>query len=93
MKIKEPAVAYNTQYLQGLKNQLISYIDQTTDESKLKRCLELLHGNDMPKKSKSSMPCCYTEEELDEVIRKAEASGYISHEKVLEKFAKWGYVG
>ncbi len=83
MKIKEPAVAYNTQYLQGLKNQLISYIDQTTDESKLKRCLELLHGNDMP--------CCFTEEELDEVIRRSEASGNASDEEVKAFFARWGH--
>ena len=56
MKVSEPAVAYNTPYLQGLKNRLIASIDSTTDEGKLQECLELLHED--------TMPCCFTEEEL-----------------------------
>lgn len=35
MKVSEPATAYNTPYLQGLKNKLIASIDITTDERKL----------------------------------------------------------
>lgn len=84
MKVSEPAVAYNTANLQSLKNRLIASIDETKDEKKLQECLELLH--------ESTMPCCYTEEELDEEIRLSEASGYISQEEALAKFAKWGFV-
>nr|WP_302828679.1 hypothetical protein [uncultured Bacteroides sp.] len=83
MKVSEPAVAYNTPYLQGLKNRLIASIDSTTDEGKLQECLELLHED--------TMPCCFTEEELDEEIRLSEASGYITQEEALAKFAKWGF--
>ena len=83
MNVSEPAVAYNTPYLQGLKNRLISSIDTTTDEDKLQQCLELFHAD--------SMPCRFTEEELDEEIRLSEASGYISQEEALAKFAKWGF--
>jgi hypothetical protein len=32
MKVSEPAVAYNTPYLQGLKNRLIKAIDESRDE-------------------------------------------------------------
>ncbi|HBO06474.1 hypothetical protein DW121_15345 [Bacteroides sp. AM10-21B] len=81
MKVSEPAVAYNTPYLQGLKNRLIASIDSTTDEGKLQECLELLHED--------TMPCCFTEEELDEEIRLSEASGFATDEEVAAMFAKW----
>lgn len=80
MKVSEPAVAYNTPYLQGLKNRLIASIDSITDEEKLEQCLELLHAD--------SMPCRFTEEELDREIRLSEASGYITEEEALAEFAK-----
>ena len=83
MKVSEPAVAYNTPYLQELKSRLIASIDATTDEEKLQECLELLHED--------TMPCCFTEEELDEEIRLSEASGYITQEEALTKFAKWRF--
>lgn len=81
MKVSEPAVAYNTPYLQGLKNRLIASIDSITDEGKLQECLELLHED--------TMPCCFTEEELDEEIRLSEASGFATDEEVAAMFAKW----
>ena len=81
MKVSEPAVAYNTPYLQGLKNRLIASIDSTTDEGKLQECLELLHED--------TMPCRFTEEELDEEIRLSEASGFATDEEVAAMFAKW----
>ncbi|MCD8182123.1 MAG: hypothetical protein LUE99_02455 [Bacteroides sp.] len=83
MKVSEPAVAYNTSSLQGLKNRLIASIDNTTDEDKLQQCLELLYADDMP--------CAFTEEELDEVIRHSEASGNASKEDVKAFFSKWGH--
>lgn len=82
-KVSEPAVAYNTPYLQGLKDRIIASLDVTTDEEKLQRCLELLY--------ESEMPCRFTEEELDEEIRLSEASGNASEEKVNAFFARWGH--
>ena len=82
MNVSEPAVAYNTPYLQGLKNRLIASIDTTTDEDKLQQCLELLHAD--------SMPCVFTDEEFAEELRLSEASGYASDEEVRAMFAKWG---
>ena len=61
MKASEPIAAYNTPYLQGLKNRLIASIDASKDEKALERCLELLHANDMP--------CVYTDEEFAEELR------------------------
>ena len=48
MKVSEPAVAYNTPYLQSLKNRIIASLDTTTDERKLQECLALLHADEMP---------------------------------------------
>lgn len=84
MKVSEPAPAYGTSDLQGLKNRLIATIDASTDERKLEQCWELLQGNDMP--------CMYTDEELAEVIRLSEASGFVSQEEAEAIFAKWGFV-
>lgn len=83
VRVSEPAVAYNTHSPQGLKSKLIASIDPTTDEEKLQECLELLHED--------TMPCCFTEEELDEEIKLSETSGYITQEEALTKFAKWGF--
>ena len=83
MKVSEPATAYNASGLQGLKNRLISTIDSINDEAKLQECWDLLH--------ESSMPCTFTEEELDEEIRQSEASGYITQQEILAKFARWGF--
>ena len=82
-KVSEPVVAYNNPHLQGLKNRIIASIDATTDEEKLQQCLELLYEDEMP--------CCFTEEELDEVIRHSEASGNASEEEVNAFFMRWGH--
>ncbi len=83
MKVSEPAIAYNTSDLQGLKNRLITAIDNINDEEKLQECLDLLH--------ESPMPCTFTEEELDEEIKRSEASGHITQKEVLARFAGWGF--
>ena len=35
------------------------------------------------------MPCCYTEDELDEVIRESEKSGMVDEEEVNAFFERW----
>ena len=81
MKVSEPAPVYGSSDLQGLKNRLIATIDTSTDERKLKQCWELLQGSDMP--------CVYTDEELDRLIKFAEIEGFASQEEVDEMFARW----
>lgn len=81
MKVSEPVVSYQTSYLQSLKNRLIVSIDEINDEEKLEQFLEFAHAD--------SMPGIYTEEELDEEIRRSEASGVASEEEVAAMFARW----
>lgn len=81
MNASELTAAYQSSYLQGLKNRLIVSIDATNEEEKLEQCLELLYAD--------SMPGIYTEEELDEEIRLSEASGEASEEEVAAMFARW----
>lgn len=85
MKVSEPAVAYHTTNLQGLKNRLIASIDATTDEETLKQCLQLLDA------SSKDMPGVFTDEEFEEELRLSEESGFVSHEEALKEFAKWGF--
>ena len=67
MKVSEPAVAYNTPYLQSLKNRIIASLDTTTDERKLQECLALLHADEMPG--------IYSDEEFAEELRLSESGG------------------
>lgn len=83
MKVSEPAIADNASSLQSFKNRLISAIDSINDKEILQVCLDSLHEN--------LLPCTFTEEELDGETKQSEASGYITHEEALAKFAKWGF--
>ena len=83
MKMTESVTTCGCIPLQALRAELKVAIDSISDEKKLKACLNLLHGAER-------MPCCYTEDELDELVRRSEAGGYASTEEVHELFAKWG---
>lgn len=83
MKTSEPAMAYgNVSQLQNLKESLIASIENMDDECTLQACWELLHYN-------GAMPCRYTEEELREVINRAEEEGFASKKEVDDMFARW----
>lgn len=81
MMTNEPAMAYDTSYLQVLKNRLMSSVEASTDEATLEECLSLFN--------RKTMPCVYTDEEFAEEIRLAEASGFATDEEVEAVFAKW----
>ena len=83
MKMTESVTACGCVPLQALRAELKVAIDSISDEEKLKACLNLLHGAER-------MPCCYTEDELDEVVHQSEAGGYASAKEVQGLFAKWG---
>lgn len=84
MKVSEPAVAYNTPYLQSLKNRIIASLDTTTDERKLQECLALLHADEMPG--------IYSDEEFAEELRLSESGGNATKAEVNAFFAQWGIV-
>lgn len=81
MNAAEPIAAYQSSYLQGLKNRLITFIDETNEQEKLEQILEFVHAD--------SMPCVFTDEEFAEEIRSSEASGVASDEEVAAMFARW----
>ena len=81
MKVSEPTANYGVSNKQRLKNRIIASIDKTDDEGKLQECLEVLTGNDIP--------CVYSDEEFENILMEAEASGYTSEEEVKAMFAKW----
>lgn len=77
----EPAIAYGSPYLQGLKQRLKTTIDKSNDEESLQECIELLYAD--------SMPCMFSEEELTEEIKLSEKSGEATDEEVELIFKKW----
>lgn len=83
MKVSEPIMStYGGELsIQGLKDKLIAFIESIDDESKLQECWEFLQN--------ASMPCRYTEEELDEVVRNAEKEGFASQKTVDALFSRW----
>ena len=81
MKVSEPTADYGGSYVQGLKNLIISTVERTNDEETLQQCIELLNSD--------TMPCRYTEEELDRIIKLAENDDYVSNEEVKAMFEKW----
>ena len=81
MSACEPAVGYQSTYLQGLKSRLVASIEATMDERKLEQCLDLF--------CQTPMPCQFTDEEFLQELEASEASGYTSHEEVLKAFEKW----
>ncbi len=83
MKVSEPAAAYGTSVLQGLKNRLIASIDSVTDENKLQECLALLRTDEMPG--------VYSDEEFAEELRLSESGGNATKEEVNAFFAQWGH--
>ena len=75
---------YTVNPVQALRNRIVGAVNETEDETLLMECLELLHAD--------TMPCVYTDDELEEELRLSEASGTVSHEEALKYFAKWGFV-
>ena len=83
MKASEPiASAYGGKLsIQGLKDKLIASIESINDECKLQECWEFLQNE--------AMPCRYTEEELDAVVKNAEEEGFASQKAVDALFSRW----
>ena len=104
-KVNEPMPIYYTQpQITALKKRLKASIDrennvgvllqyealicsqseQKYDETyfaKLEKDYEHLKG--------ALMPCCYSEDELDDVIRESEKSGIVDDNEIKAFFARW----
>lgn len=84
MKVEEPIAMYGTSSIPELRQRVISMVQASEDEEELRMCISLMQHE--------PMPCCFTEEELDEEIRLSEASGYATDEEVRQMYEQWGIV-
>lgn len=83
MKVEEPIAMYGTTSLAELRQQAIRLVEESQDEEELRMCISLMQHE--------PMPCCFTEEELDEEIRLSEASGYVDDSEFVKScYETWG---
>lgn len=69
MKVSEPAVAYDTVYVQELKEKLKSSIDAMVDAAKLEQCLGFIEGLDGECTMRAELARGITGEELLDGLR------------------------
>ena len=78
----------NVEVLLQYESLMCSQSEQKYDEAyfeKMEKDLEYL--KDAP------MPCCFTEDELDEVIRESEKSGWVDDDEIKAFEERWINVG
>lgn len=104
-ELKEQAAVYYTQpQIIALKNRLKESIEQENNVEVLLQCEALMHSHQGLKYDEAyfskmeeelgclkgtSMPCCYTDEELDEIICTSENSGVVAEEEINAFFSRW----
>lgn len=104
-KVKEPVAAYYSRpQIMALKRKLKASIERENNLEILLKCESLMSSQATQKYDDAyfeamekefenlkgtPMPCCYTEEELDEVIRESERSGTVDTDEVNAFFARW----
>ncbi|MBQ8240272.1 MAG: hypothetical protein IKK67_03720 [Bacteroidaceae bacterium] len=78
----------NVEVLLQYESLMCPQTDQKNDEACLadmEKDFEYLKG--------APMPCCFTEKELDEVIRKSEKSGWVDDDEIKAFEERWINVG
>ncbi len=104
-KVKEPiATYYSRPQISALKKRLKASIERETNLEVLLQCESLMSSQNTQKYDEAyfakmekefeylkgaPMPCCYTDEELDEVIHESEKSGWVDEEEINAFFARW----
>ena len=74
----------NVEVLLQYESLMCSLSEQKYDEAyfaKMEKEFEHMKG--------APLPCCYTEDELDEVIRESEKSGIVDDNEIKAFFARW----
>ena len=105
-KVNEPTAAYySAPQINALKKKLKASIERENDVEVLLRYESLMCTQAMQKyddayfakleeacggQKGAPMPCNFTEEELDKVIRSSERSGVVDDEEVKAFWARWG---
>ena len=99
-KVEEPSTMYYSRpQIQALKKRLKASIEREDNLEVLLQCESLMQKYDESYFAKmekefanlkdAPMPCCYSEEELDEVIRDSEKSGIVNNEEIKAFFSRW----
>ena len=104
-KVNEPvATYYSRPQINALKKRLKASIERENNLEVLLQCEVLMSSQETRKYDDAyfekmekefeylkgaPMPCCYTDEELDEVIRESERSGWVDEEEVNAFFERW----
>ena len=104
-KVKEPiATYYSKPQISALKKRLKASIERENNLEVLLQCESLMSSQNTQKYDEAyfakmekefanlkdaPMPCCYSEEELDEVIRNSEKSGIVNNEEIKAFFTRW----
>lgn len=108
-KVNEPMMTYYSQsQITALKKRLKASIERENNVEVLLQCESLMRSQVMQKYDDAyfakmekeleylkgaPMPCCYTDEELDEVIRESEKSGWVDDEEIKAFEERWINVG
>lgn len=104
-KVNEPVAAYySAPQINALKKRLKASIERENDVEVLLQYESLMRARSAEKyddayfekleaecgvQKGAPMPCCFTEEELDDVIRNSERSGIVDDEEIKAFFARW----
>lgn len=104
-KVNEPIAAYYSKpQIAALKKRLKASIEQENNLEVLLQYESLICSQPITKYNEAyftqmdkelehlkgaPMPCCYTDDELDEVIRESEKSGIVDEEEINAFFARW----
>ena len=99
-KVEEPSTMYYSRpQILALKKRLKASIEREDNLEVLLQCESFLQKYDESYFAKmekefaylkdAPMPCCYSEEELDEVIRDSEKSGIVNNEEIKAFFSRW----
>ena len=79
----EPVAAYGyaPSSVQALRNRIVDAVNETDDEERLMKCMELLYAD--------TMPCVYTDEEFEKIVRRALTDSWMENEDVERIFEEW----
>ena len=108
-KVNEPMMAYYSRpQITALKKRLKASIERENNVEVLLQCESLMRSQVMQKYDDAyfakmekeleylkgaPMPCCFTEDELDKVIRESERSGWVDEEEIKAFEERWINVG
>lgn len=79
----EPVAAYgySPNHVQTLRDRIVDAVNETDDEERLMKCMELLYAD--------TMPCVYTDKEFEKIVRQALTDSWMENGDVERIFEEW----